>query len=87
MITIKHYRSTRYWAVYINGTLLAVVLYKKGAKAIAETIAAARTVYLDDFACDMPDTIHGELTMKAEAPTRLFTDGKDHLFLSVPSAR
>lgn len=37
MITIKRYR-TRYWAVYINGTLLAVVLYKKGATAIAERL-------------------------------------------------
>ncbi len=26
---------TRYWAVYISGELLAVVVYKKGAQAIA----------------------------------------------------
>ena len=29
---------TRYWAVYLEGRLLAVVVYKKGAMAIAETI-------------------------------------------------
>jgi hypothetical protein len=57
----------------------------KWAKAVAETMAAARTVYVDDLACDMPDTVYGQLIVKAGENTRLYTDGVDHLFLSVPS--
>ncbi|NLX21767.1 MAG: hypothetical protein GXY55_08875 [Phycisphaerae bacterium] len=57
----------------------------KWAKAMAETMAAARIVYLDEFACDMPDTVHGRLSVKAGESTRLYTDGRDHLFLSLPS--
>lgn len=42
-IEIKRYRTargrlTRYWAVYIDDELLAVVLYRRGAKAIAEKL-------------------------------------------------
>lgn len=29
---------SRYWAVYVGGDLLAVVLYKKGAQAIADKL-------------------------------------------------
>lgn len=57
----------------------------KWAKAIAETIAAARTAYLEDFGFDMPDTVHGEVTVKAGTATRLYTDGNDRLYLSVPT--
>ena len=43
MIEIKKYRkpdgyATRYWAVYVDGELLAVVLYRKGAQAVADMI-------------------------------------------------
>lgn len=38
-LTITRY-GTRNWAIYWNGELLAVTVYKKGAKAVAETIAA-----------------------------------------------
>jgi hypothetical protein len=42
-IEIKKYRkpdgyATRYWGVYVDGELLAVVLYRKGAMAIAEML-------------------------------------------------
>jgi hypothetical protein len=36
MIEVKKYRETRFWAVYVNGELLAVVVYRKGAQAIAD---------------------------------------------------
>jgi hypothetical protein len=39
MIQISHYNSTRYWAVYLDGELLAVTVYKKGAVAIAHALA------------------------------------------------
>lgn len=58
---------------------------EKWATAIAETMAAARQVYLDEFGSDMPDTVYGTITCKAGETTRLFTDGKDHLNLSIPS--
>ena len=47
MIEVKRYQkpdgyATRYWAVYVDGELLAVVLYRKGAMAIVELIRATR---------------------------------------------
>ena len=47
MIEIRKYRkpdgyATRYWAVYVDGELLAVVLYRKGAMAIANMILSTR---------------------------------------------
>ena len=37
-IRIEKYRGTRHWAVWVNGELLAVTVYKKGALAIRETL-------------------------------------------------
>lgn len=59
---------------------------EKQAKAIAQTISAARKVYVEDFGFDMPETILASVTAKAGQPTRLYTDGVDRLFLSVPNA-
>lgn len=47
MIEVKPYLKpdgyrTRHWAVYVDGVLLAVVLYRKGAQAIADLIMATR---------------------------------------------
>ena len=39
MIEVKKYRQTRFWAVYVDGELLAVVVYRKGAQAIADHLA------------------------------------------------
>jgi hypothetical protein len=43
MIEVRKYRkpvgyATRYWGIYVDGELLAVVLYRKGAVAIADLI-------------------------------------------------
>jgi len=38
MIEIRKYRHTRFWAVYVDGELLAVVVYRKGAAAIADML-------------------------------------------------
>ena len=43
MIVVKPYLKsdgyrTRYWAVYVDGELLAVVVYRKGARAIADML-------------------------------------------------
>jgi len=35
--------ATRYWAVYMDESLLAVVVYKKGAVAVAKALEAAGT--------------------------------------------
>lgn len=40
MPTISKYRR-RYWAVHVDGVLLAVVLYKKGAIAIRDMLFAS----------------------------------------------
>jgi hypothetical protein len=38
MIEIRKYRQSRHWAVYVDGELLAVVVYRKGAVAIADML-------------------------------------------------
>ena len=38
----EKYRQTRFWAVYVDGELLAVVVYRKGAMAIADLILTTR---------------------------------------------
>jgi hypothetical protein len=47
MIEVRKYRkpdgyATRYWGIYVDGELLAVVLYRKGAQAIADMILRTR---------------------------------------------
>ena len=42
MIEVRKYRHTRHWAVYVDGDLLAVVVYRKGAEAIADMIRKMR---------------------------------------------
>jgi hypothetical protein len=37
MIEIRRY-GHRYWAVYLKGELLAVTVYKKGARAVAAAL-------------------------------------------------
>lgn len=39
-ISISRYGRTRYWAVWINGELLAVTVYKKGAAAIRDKLSS-----------------------------------------------
>ena len=38
MIEIRKYRRTRFWAVYVDGCLLAVVVYRKGAEAVVRKL-------------------------------------------------
>jgi len=43
MIEVKRYRkqdgyATRFWAIYVDGELLAVTVYRKGAEAIADLL-------------------------------------------------
>jgi len=42
VIEIRKYRQTRHWAVYVDGELLAVVVYRKGAVAIADLLMKTR---------------------------------------------
>ena len=42
MIEVRKYRHTRFWAVYVDGELLAVVVYRKGARAIADMLIETR---------------------------------------------
>jgi len=57
----------------------------KYADAIAQTLSAALKVYTDDFGFDMPKTVVASVTCAEGTPTRLFTDGKDHVTLTIPS--
>lgn len=40
MIRVEKYRRTRFWAVYVDHELVAVVVYRKGAAEIARRLAA-----------------------------------------------
>ena len=55
------------------------------ADALANTIAAAHKAYLDDFRFDMPETVFASVKCGPEHRARLYTDGKDSLFLTLPS--
>ena len=44
MIEIVRYRRSRYWAVYVDGQLLVVAVYRRGAQAVADMILSLRTV-------------------------------------------
>ena len=37
-IEIRHYRGSRYWGVWVDSELLAVVCYRKGAEAIKSAL-------------------------------------------------
>ena len=55
MIEVRKYRKpdgypSRYWGIYVDGELLAVVLYRKGAVAIAEMLLKNRTGKASDAA-------------------------------------
>lgn len=51
------------------------------ATALADTASAAWAVYTGDFGFKMPDTLRFQVTCGPQERTRLYTDGKDSLFL------
>jgi hypothetical protein len=55
------------------------------ANAIAQTLSAARKVYAEQFGFDMPDRILCSVECGAGKESRLYTDGEDRVFLSMPS--
>jgi hypothetical protein len=55
------------------------------AQAIADTLSEARKVYVELFGFAMPARIDCTVECGADKPTRLFTDGEDRVFLSMPS--
>jgi hypothetical protein len=54
------------------------------AQAIAKTLSAARAVYVEQFGFDMPDNIIATVTISPKEATRLYTDGNDRVYLSLP---
>jgi hypothetical protein len=54
---------------------------------IAQVVSAARQAYVDEFAADMPATVIVEVECGPSHSTRLYTDGRDHIFLSLSGAR
>ena len=55
------------------------------ANAIARTAEAARTIAIEQFAFDMPETIHVSAVASPGKVTRLFNDGEDHITLTIPA--
>jgi hypothetical protein len=41
-ISVSRYGRTRYWAVWVNGELLVVTVYKKGAIAIRDKLYSGK---------------------------------------------
>ena len=37
-VTIRRYKRSRHWAVYINGKLLAVTVYRQGAVEVKQLV-------------------------------------------------
>ena len=54
-------------------------------QAVAKTVAAARTIAAEQFGFDMPETLFVSVSSKGGQRTRLYNDGQDHIFLTVPS--
>src|SRR4051812_6402068 len=54
------------------------------ADAIARTLSAAREAYVRDFGFDMPETVVCSVACGPGEPVRLYNDGNDRLFLSLP---
>ncbi len=42
MFTYRRYKTTRFWSVWHNESLIAVVLYKKGAAEIVRRLSQSR---------------------------------------------
>src|SRR5215213_10288903 len=57
----------------------------KQATAIAQTLSAAREIYIRDFGFDMPETIVCTVACGPKETSRLYTDGNDRVFLSLSS--
>src|ERR1035437_6942081 len=55
------------------------------ANAIARTVEAARTVAVEQFGFDVPQTIHVSAVVNPKNGTRLFNDGEDQINLTIPS--
>lgn len=56
------------------------------ARAMGATLSTARRFYIDQFGFDMPATVRLRIDCGEGRPSRLFTDGSDRVFLSLPSA-
>jgi hypothetical protein len=55
------------------------------ARALGETIVAARRAYMEDFGFDMPETITLDVKVGAGQNARLWTDGESRAFLRLKS--
>jgi hypothetical protein len=55
------------------------------AEAIARTVSTARSVAIDRFGFDMPDTITVTVQLNADGNVRLFNDGQDRFSLTIRS--
>jgi hypothetical protein len=60
---------------------------KKYAEAIVRTLSQARNAAMEQFAFDMPEKIYVEISVKPEGKVNLFTDGQDHVFLTIRSEK
>jgi len=58
---------------------------KSHAEAVGRTLSAAREAYANEFALALPETIRCSIECGEGIPTRLYTDGNDRVFLSIPS--
>src|SRR5512146_889535 len=59
-------------------------LDSRHAQALADTATTARGAYVE-LGFDMPETVNLSVTCGNGVWSRLFNDGKDQLFLSIPS--
>ena len=55
------------------------------AKAVADVLSAAREAYSSEFGLALPETVRASVECGPGKATRLFTDGDDRVFLTIPS--
>jgi len=56
-------------------------------RAIAETAGLARTAGIEKFRFDLPETIRIRIVQSPGERARLYTDGRDHIFLTIGSEK
>jgi hypothetical protein len=56
-------------------------------EALAEALAAAREIYVQDFAFNMPETVTLTITCDPKSSVELYTNGQDSMFMSLSSPK
>jgi hypothetical protein len=71
-------KTDHVWTTYIG-------VEERWARALTEALETARSIYMEDFGFDMPDTVRLEIRVFGDFATQLYTNGVDGVFLNLHS--